>query len=205
VAVALDVARLKGKPVALPLPALLGGMGAVRAHFYASFHSGRRENNPISRHTLEDITHVPARTQYHYEEITHTQRQRNIAVGERYSQERLQERAWQHGRAAFAFIDHLGLQGEERKDYIAWHLPNSYTPCHSQSPRGRQKKMNQQIDLVSKRARGNGLQKARRIFHLDAVKAGKAHKRNNQQDDCWRNRKTPSKNKTLWYVLPNSV
>ncbi len=41
VAQALGVARLTGRPVALPVSALLEGIGAFRAHLYAAFHSGR--------------------------------------------------------------------------------------------------------------------------------------------------------------------
>ncbi|MBK8935538.1 MAG: hypothetical protein IPM76_25100 [Chloroflexi bacterium] len=40
VAAALGVERLTGQPVALPLSALLSGIGAFRAHLYAAFHSG---------------------------------------------------------------------------------------------------------------------------------------------------------------------
>ena len=38
IALELGCHRLKGKRVELPVEALLGGIGTVRAHFYASFH-----------------------------------------------------------------------------------------------------------------------------------------------------------------------
>ncbi|MGH2538800.1 MAG: hypothetical protein ACRDHL_15535, partial [Candidatus Promineifilaceae bacterium] len=59
VADALEVERLTGRPVALPVKALLSGIGAFRAHLYAAFHSGRAKDTPhgsqatpISRNTL---------------------------------------------------------------------------------------------------------------------------------------------------------
>jgi hypothetical protein len=44
VAASLGVAQLTGRPVALPLTALLQGIGAFRAHLYAAFHSGRAKD-----------------------------------------------------------------------------------------------------------------------------------------------------------------
>ena len=152
-AAALGVARLVARPVALALKILRGGIGSVRAHFYASFHSGRRSQQPISRRTLEAATRVAARTQRLYERETGVKRRRNMAIGERYSAENVQKRAWAHGKASFDFIDHHGRQGPEKRHYIAWHLPNSYRGCHDPSPKGRMQKINRQIDLVNKRAR----------------------------------------------------
>lgn len=70
VAAALDVARLTGKPVALPLAALLGGIGDFRAHLYAAFHSGRaketpqgRQAMPLARATLTAVSGVGASSQ----------------------------------------------------------------------------------------------------------------------------------------------
>lgn len=204
VAVALGVERLSRRPVALPVQVLLGGMGQVRAHFYASFHSGRRSNNPISRATLERITHVPERTQRNYEKAAGVTGQRNIAVGQRYSTKEAQERAWRHGRATFEFIDRNGEQGPAGQRYVAWRLPNSYLGCHEPSPTGRQKKINQQIDLVNSGAQGNDLclsvaqdlsnaQAVRApatsdrslLFHPSGLEAGKAYNRDQAVDAYW--------------------
>ncbi|HMT20817.1 MAG TPA: hypothetical protein PKE20_06150, partial [Promineifilum sp.] len=93
VAVALGVRRLVGRPVGLPLSALLGPIGDARAHLYAAFHSGRargipndelRVTNeeylnsslvtrhsslgmPIARDTLAALSGVCARSQAAYE------------------------------------------------------------------------------------------------------------------------------------------
>ena len=86
IALELDCNRLKGKRVDLPIKTLLGGIGEVRAHFYASFHSGRTAANPISRQTLESITGLSPRTQRDYDRIANVQRQRNLAVGPKHTQ-----------------------------------------------------------------------------------------------------------------------
>ena len=77
---------MKGKRVDLPIKTLLGGIGEVRAHFYASFHSGRPAANPISRQTLENITGLSPRTQRDYDRLANVKRQRNIAVGPKHTQ-----------------------------------------------------------------------------------------------------------------------
>jgi hypothetical protein len=46
VAFGLGVERLSGRPVALPLEALLNGIGRFRAELYAAFHSGRVKSEP---------------------------------------------------------------------------------------------------------------------------------------------------------------
>jgi hypothetical protein len=200
VAAALGVERLAGRPVTLPLSVLLGGIGDFRAHLYASFHSGRRGNKPISRETLAVISGVPARTQREYEEIAGVTSRRNMAIGERYTPESVQKRAWLQGTAAFDFIDHHGRQGPEKRHYIAWHLPNSYEGCHQRATRGRMRKINREIGLVKKRAQGNGLRD--RLFHPDGAAAGKAYNRNGEVDAYWHSEGGRRKKGALWYTLP---
>jgi hypothetical protein len=209
VAIALDVDRLRGRPVKLPVDALLGGMGQVRAHLYATFHSGRRRDNqagpgnPINRETLRKITHVPARTQRLYEQRAGVEVRSNMAVGERLTESNLQERAWRHGRATFPFIDRQGKQGPAGGRYVAWRLPNSYQGPHALSPKGRMKKINHQIDLVNSRAQGNDLGQASarrtvdRLFHSSGRDAGLAYNRDQSRDIYW-----PASARRLWRVLP---
>jgi hypothetical protein len=46
--------------------------------------------------------------------------EQNIAVGEQYTTENAQERAWQQGRASFRFVDVKGKQGGRRnREYVA--------------------------------------------------------------------------------------
>lgn len=200
VAVALDVTQLTGRPVALPVSVLLAGMGAVRAHFYASFHSGRKSKNPISRGTLEEISGVIPPVQRYYEKATGVTKQRNLAVGEPYTEQDIQARAWHHGSAVFDFIDHHGRQGPEKRHYVAWWLPNSYQGCHERAPKGRMKKVNRQIDLVNEQARGNGLRT--RLFHPDGSTAARAHRRSQAGLDMyWFNERGRRKPYKLWYTF----
>jgi len=199
VTAALDVERLTARPVALPLKTLLGGIGTVRAHFYASFHSGRRSSMPISRKTLTEISNTSASAQRMYERETGVTSRRNMAIGESYTTENIQKRAWLHGKAIFDFIDHHGRQGPAKKHYLSWHLPNSYEGCHQRSPKGRMKKINHQIDLVNKRAQGNGLQDC--LFHAAGAQAAKAHNRQPMNDGYWYSETGRRKRQVLWYVL----
>ena len=210
VAAALGVDRLTGRPVALPVEALLGGIGRVRAHFYASFHSGRQDETstarPISRTTLRQITHVPQRTQRLYERTAGIGVRSNIAVGERLTDQNIQERAWRHGRAVFAFNDRQGQQGPAGGRYVAWRLPNSYQGCHAQSPPGRQKKINRQIDLVNLGAQGNELPaegnlSRSAIFHPDGQSAGQAYNRNSAADAYWPQNGTFANRHRLWHII----
>jgi len=196
----LGVKRLSGRPVGLPLQVLLSGVGQIRAHFYATFHSGRKKSNPISRSRLEEITQVPARTQRSYDRAAKVARRDNIAIGERFRTSALQDRAWRHGRATFQFVDHHGRLGPEGNQYVAWRLPNSYEGPHDPVPKGRQKKINQEIDLVNRRAQGNDLGRSEvrltiertdnrfmvdRLFHPNGAEAGRAFNRKGKDDVYW--------------------
>jgi len=189
VATALGVERLRGRPVSLPLPVLLGGIGQVRAHFYASFHSGRTANEkekaggPINRATLEKITHVPARTQRLYDQRAGVQSQANMAIGERLNQKNLQERAWRHGRAAFLFVDSEGRQGPPGGRYVAWRLPNSYAAAGGPSSEKMKRNKKRPVDLVTIGAQGND--RTLTLFHPDGGTAGKAYNGDCSLDAYW--------------------
>jgi hypothetical protein len=198
VAAIVESGRLQGRPVELPLMALLGGVGGVRAHFYASFHSGRKNSNPISRAKLAKLTHVPARTQRTYERAAGVRSRPNLAVGEAYTKERMQERAWQHGRATFELADY---RGHPDQSYIAWRLPNSYSGCHAQRPKGRQRKINRQIDLVNSVAQGNG-RPVCRLFYRNGAAAGKAYNRDKSRDAYWQALRPGRARFRRWHLLP---
>jgi hypothetical protein len=182
VAFALGVERLAGRPIVLPLAALTDSAALTRAHCYAAFHSSRPATRrgefapPISRTTLAEVTHVPARTQRHYDQVVGIKQRKSVAIGARYSAEKLQNTAWERLTGTFAFVDHHGRQGEPGRQYVAWQLPNMYRGCHTQAQRGRSKKINQKLAekqakellgsdrrntgipaLVEKRERGNGI------------------------------------------------
>lgn len=194
-AVRLGVTRLRGRPVALPTACLTQGVGAFKAHCLAAFHSGRKAAAPISRTAVSHLSGVPARSQRRYERRAGVRKQTNLAIGERDTPLTAQERAWTQGKAAFIFTDHRGRLGKAGGRYRAWRLPNSYGRVHTTCPRGRQRKINRQIDLVTK-GRGNGL-RAQKLFHADGGQAGKAY--DGESDRFWPGAVT--KGVRLWYTL----
>ncbi len=198
VAAALDVARLTGRPVALPVVHITAGIGEFKAHLYAAWHSGRKVETPISRACQQRITGIPERTQRHYCQAAGIERVTNIAIGPRHTAEAAQEQAWRHGRAAFTFIDVQGRQGERNGRYVAWQLPTSHKARHAQAARGRQKKINR--NLVTNGARGNSVD---RLFFAEAGRAGKAYSRDGGVDRYWRGGAVGGTGRfSLWYVLP---
>ncbi|HET6443402.1 MAG TPA: hypothetical protein VFI27_02390, partial [candidate division Zixibacteria bacterium] len=203
VAQALGCNRLKGKPIALPVAVLLGGIKKVRAHFYASFHSGRHTTNPISREALRELTGVAERTQQVYDQAAKIDQRRNMAIGEKYKKTYAEERAWQQGRGVFRFIDSNGYQGRKGQEYLAWHLPNSYQGPHEKRSKGRQKKINRQLrDLVMKGMRGNGPEKVDRVFWSHGAAAGRAYNRNPGIDAYWAHGHSRAKTCILWGIVP---
>jgi hypothetical protein len=207
VAAALDLERLSGRPAEIPLAALLGGIGQVRAHFYASFHGSRQAGDdygaPISRARLAALTHIPPRTQRLYDEAAGVKRQANYAVGAEYSNENIHERAWQHGRAVFKFVDHQGKQGYAGRRYVAWRLPNSYYADTYGGPASDKRKRNYKrpADLVTTGAQGNdrSLKRCPRqpktLFHPDGGAAGKAYNGNCSVDAYW---PEPGQSSRVW-------
>jgi hypothetical protein len=247
VALALQTGRLRQRPVALPVSVLLQGMGTVRAHLYASFHSGRRRTapsradgpismagpisgaGPISRRRLAQLSHVPERTQRHYDRVANVTVTANLAVGPRLEAAAAQECAWRHGRSTFVFTDSRGRQGPRGRRYLAWRLPNSYRGPHQSCSQGRKRKINWQIDLVTSGAQGNGLPEDRRnagreglwpvdgrgagpaleehrLFHPHGQAAARAFRpagrRANRRDIYWPQAAARRNGRALWHVIP---
>ncbi len=151
----LAVEKLVGRPVAISLKTLLQNIGTVRAHFYATFHSGRK-TKPVARETLALITAVPTRTQRLYDRRAKVQRQANFALGPRVNTAAAEDQAWQQGQAGFHLTDYNGKQGPPGTTYLAWQLPNSYTAPHKPQPRGRQQRINRELaDLLTQGTTGN--------------------------------------------------
>jgi len=200
IAYALDCDRLTGFPIRLPISSLLGGIQAVRGAFYAAFHSGRA-SSPISRQTLHELSGVPERTQRSYDRAARVKRQTNLAIGERYSKEKLEERAWQQGRAVFHFIDTRGLQGRAQAEYLAWRLPNSYTGPFERRSRANRKRVNRKLaDLVKKGIPGTSEPKVERFFWPNGALAAKGYCRNPDHDAYWPTQGSPP-GRTLWRVM----
>lgn len=198
----LGCGRLHGSRIDLPLKTLLAGIQAVRAHFYAAFHSGRRRSAPVGRECLKNITGLPERTQRTYDIISGTQRRQNMAVGPRYNKKTAEEQAWLRGRGMFRFIDTQGQQGAPEGEYVAWHMPNSYQGPHSTRCKGRQKRINRRLSgLVHKGTRGNISEQVEKLFWPDGAAAGRAYNRDGENDAYWPQARAGQEERVLWYVL----
>ena len=215
VAKELGLRRFSRRPVTARLEILLDGIGAVRAHFFASFHSSRDTDKPIARQTLKALTGVSRRSQRIYEETAGVQQQQNWAVGEAYSKAAAERRAWQHGNAVFELHDIQGRAGAAGQSYVAWQMPNSYAGPHALQPTARKKRINRQLtDLFNKGKTGNGEKKvdpapsedappATRYFRHGSA-AARAYTRYEENDLYWRAPASYRQYK-IWHLLPAQI
>ncbi len=214
VAYTLGVERLTGRPVALPIAALLDGIGAFRAHLYAAFHSGRTKDTPygeqampIARETMEQLSGVGQSSQRAYEDRVGIAVQANFAVGEVATEENQENRAWVQGQALFELKDYRGQQGKKGKTYLAWQLPNTYLGQHRHRPRGRQKRINRELkDLVMKGMPGNvggtsETQKPEKVYYPNGKLAAKAYGRDPERELYWKRHRTGNGRFDLWQQL----
>jgi hypothetical protein len=226
VSASLNVRLLTGSPVALPIADLLQGVGHVRAHFYASFHSGRNKessksirSNLIARSTLQRLCHTSRRSQQRYEKMTGIVRQANIAIGEVSSIENDQRTAWNKGTAAFRFTDSAGKKGRKGVTYSAWQLPNKYSGPHTTLPKGKQKRINRELaDLFMKGMTGNGKLSfsfdhggdrlgvsedncTKRLYHNHSQSAAASYARSPHDDAYWPDRNRAVGAHLLWFHI----
>jgi hypothetical protein len=214
VANALDVERLTGQPVGIPVTALLEGIGSFRAHLYAAFHSGRIKETPygikvmpIARDTLAGLSGVGRSSQRAYETRANVQVQANFAVGEAAREENRENQAWVQGQALFELKDYRGEQGKKGRTYLAWQLPNSYIGQHQKRPKGRQKRINRKLkDLVMKGMPGNvgGTDETRQIekvYYPNGKLAAQAYGRDPERELYWKRHGTGNGRFTVWQQL----
>lgn len=210
---AFGVRRLSLRPVILPVKILTETIGTVRAHFYASFHSGRPDQRPVARETLADISSVSRRTQRTYEKKAGVRRQQNWVIGPRRTPEAVQEEAWKRGKALFTFTDEAGTYGQPGQSYLAWQLPNSYAGPHTPQARGHQKQINRKLaDLFMKGITGNGTQEVepqpalqdRRLparFYAHGEKAVRASNHTPATEHYWQTHQR-QRQARVWHLLP---
>lgn len=200
VAAALGLTRLSGHPISLPLSILTRPIGEVKAHFYASFHSGRNtDHQPIARATLSQLSGLSPQTQRSYEKRVGVRPQANFALGELATPENQEEAAWQQGHAFFPFNDKNGQHGRTNSTYLAWQLPNDYTGPHQRQSKRRHKRLNRKLaDLRQQGTVGNGPFRKQYFGNgCDAIKEQKG------QDVYWRGRKQ-NRGGQIWYLLGQS-
>jgi hypothetical protein len=214
VAQALGVTGLSGRPVALPAAALLGGIGAFRAHLYAAFHSSRvkeapdgEQTMPIARQTLAGLSGVGRSSQRAYEQRTGIRVQAYFAVGEVVTKAAQEERACQKGPALFELEDYRGQQGRPGQHYLAWQLPNSYGGRHQQRPKGRQKRINRQLkDLVMQGMPGNvgataEPQKPAKRYYPQGKLAAQQYGRDPDSELYWPQPQPRNRHSGIWQCL----
>lgn len=209
VAAALEVERLTGKPVATAVAGLLQGMGDARAHLYASFHSGRVKESapgpggmPVARATLERVTGVCRRSQRAYEQRAGIEVQHNFAIGELDSLAEAQQRAWQQGYALFKLKDYRGQQGRKGDDYLAWQIPNSYSGCQRQLPKGRQRRINRELaDLFVREMTGNSKRAYEKRYFANGKLAAEIYNRDPRRDLYWPGPKTARGRHRVWRIM----
>lgn len=202
---AYELVRLNGRPVSLPVTAVVSKIGEFQAHLYGAWHSGRRTENPISRAKQRELLHIPERTQRHYCRVAQIQRIVNYAIGGQYTPETQREGAWEHGNATFPFKDKRGYQGKKNQEYIAWQLPSSHKARHSTAPKGRLKKINRQltVDLVNSEAQGNNGKRIDKLFFKNGAEAAKAYSKQGRGLDAYwpQPHRNKSKQCTIWFRL----
>ena len=229
VAASLGISHLAGRRVAVPVDDLLKGMGHVRAHLYASFHSGRNKPNNrdksanlIARSTLQRLSHVSRRSQQRYEKRAGIESQSNIAIGGASNVESDQRTAWKKGTAAFRFADSSGKIGRKGAAYAAWQLPNKYIGPHETLPKGKQKRINRELaDLFMKGMTGNDklstwncqryglndtleggtLAAPWRLYHSHSSSAASIYARHPNRDAYWPDIHRSIGSSSVWFSL----
>lgn len=193
------VDRLRGRAVAINT-SHIQQLGQFNAELYASLHSGRRQAAPISRAIQRELYSIPERTQRHYCRRAGIIRRFNFAIGARMDASSSQDAAWQRGRAWFVYLDAAGDMGAPGAKYNAWSLPATHEGPHQQLPKGRQRKINRDLDLVNLGTQGNGAT-VDRMYFPDGGAAAKAFNRNASVDRYWLSDRDKHRFVRRWNVL----
>lgn len=219
VAASLGISQLRFKPVRLDISLLTGSIGTLRAHLYATLHSGRSERakqkdsdpNPIARATIEAMTAVSPRIQRLYERTARVQRRTHIAVGPQHTPDTAVEAAWQHGMASFKLIDFRGRHGRPGQQYVAWQLPNSYAGPHPTGGKRQLKRINRQlVDLFHKGIAGNsqpervrqpGSIPLEKRYFANGRLAAKAMRRPRQSESVYWRQSHNGRSSQVWHVM----
>ncbi len=197
------------------------GIGTVRAHFYASFHSGRtsitsgkQEAKPIARETIKKLCNISRHTQRKYEKIARVGKHHNFAIGPQANPTNLKHLAWQKGQALFQLTDQKGKQGPPGITYLAWQLPNQYFGPHTHQPRGQQKRINRKLaDLFTKGMTGNGedmvesngIIRSKRFYGNGRMAVKAYNQQSSQEDIYWCSKQFNGHNTRFWHCLPGKT
>lgn len=174
----VDLPRVD-RAVMIPATAVFSGQGRFNAHLHAAWLTANGgENKPISQAAITAATAVPARTQRHYNRVANQRRRGNLEITERHTKQTEQEAAWQHGRAAFEFIDVYGRQGKPDGRYMARRLPDSHPARHALAPSGRRRKINRSLaSLVITEGPGSSDERLTQRYFANGRDAARAFNR----------------------------
>jgi hypothetical protein len=208
VAVGLGVPRLAGQPVAVPVTDLLEGLHSTNAALFSAVltlrNDGDGQGRPVTRATLRQLTGTAFSTQRTYAKTAAIRSRPNYVILEGAADTEARQAAhWTHGRGVFVFVDHDGRQGGgRRRAYLARPMPNSYDSPLQLAARGRQRKVNKRLNLVTNGARGNAADvDYSKLYHDNPTEAGKAYNRRPTTDHYWRQCETAD-GVTVWRYLP---
>ena len=101
------------------------------------------------------------------------------------------------------FIDTEGRQGRAGREYVAWHLPNSYRADYQRRSHGSRKRLNRKLaDLVKKGIPGNDDRAVEKLFFQTGALAAKRYNRCLEQDAYWQQQERTRAGAGLWHVMP---
>ena len=208
VAAALGLDHLAGAPVAVPVADLLGGMHRADAALFAAVATLRRTRRggprPVTRRTLTSMTGRAASTQRTYSKTARIEARPNYVIlpcGD------------VDAPGAFVLVDHLGQQGQAGRARLARQMPNTYVAPLAAASRGRLRKINRRLNLVTYWAQGTRETRANcdrrgyrpevdylRIYHDTATGAARAYGRNYHDDHFWPVGRTAA-GAGLWHMV----
>lgn len=203
IAALLGISRLRGCHVVIEQPEVLCRVQLFRAHCFAAWMANRIR--PISQATIERMTGITPRTQLRYCRLANIDTISNIAIGPRYGADVAEECAWQHG-GSFKFKDYRGKQGPAGQEYVAWHLPTSYSNGAAHGSKRQRKRTNNYLaGLRTNRDAGNDQIAA--IFFGNGALAARAADRQVSgdvglvQEFYWPGLRSRSKDVQLWHSM----
>ena len=191
VAMALRVGHLAGSPVAVPVADLLGGMHRANAALFSAALTLRGRGKgprPVTRQTLAGMTGAAASTQRTYTRTASIEARPNYVTLPSGDVDR-----------PGVFVYRGRVEGRPGRAILARRLPNSYDPQLTARPRGRVKKINRILNLVTNGARGETL-KIEKIYHDTAAAAWSSWGRAYNYDHYWPHGHTAA-GAVLWGIV----
>ena len=184
VAAALGLVCGVGAPVEVLATDLLGSIHLPRAALFSAALTAH--DDPICQGLLTELTGACPNSQRAYRVTAGVEAQPQYRFLEGAAdRDALQDAHWRHGRGVFVFTDYHGQQGQGRGALLlAKRDPNAYAAALRPARRGRTRKINKRLNLVTNGARGNGpAVDYERFYFTTAAAAGSAYNRGRGRRD----------------------